>query len=141
MCNPIRRCALNKRRETGQRCSRTRHIIHDNLTAIQTHHSAALWLRVRVAGVIAHRLLALPRLSQRVVNVRIVIDERVRIGTNALVFAFRILNENAKVPKMSLLVFCGKRSFRGFLSALTCESLELTSDGFSVTLLSSGFSS
>lgn len=87
-----RRCQrLHERRESGQRCPRARHVVDDDLAAVQAHDGAALRLRVRVAGVVANGLLALPRLAQRVVDVRIVVDERVRIGADALVFAFRVL--------------------------------------------------
>lgn len=81
----------DKRRESGQWCSRPCHIIHYNLATVQRHHSAAFGLRVRVTRIVPHRLLALPTLPQRVVDVRIVVHERVRIRTDTLVLALRVL--------------------------------------------------
>jgi hypothetical protein len=81
-----------ERGETGQRRPRARHVVHDDLAAVEAHHGAALGLRVRVAGVVAHGPLPLPRLPQRVVHVRVVIHERVRLRSNAFVIALRILH-------------------------------------------------
>lgn len=77
--------------EAGQRRPRARHVVHDDLAAVEAHHGAALGLRVRVAGVVAHGPLPLPRLPQRVVHVRVVVHERVRLRAHALVLALRVL--------------------------------------------------
>lgn len=61
--------------EAGQRRPRARHVVHDDLPAVQRHDGAALGLRVRVAGVVAHGPLPLPRLPQRVVHVCVVVHE------------------------------------------------------------------
>ena len=49
-------------REARQRRPRARHVVHDDLAAVEAHHGAAFGLRVRVARVVAHRPLSLPRL-------------------------------------------------------------------------------
>lgn len=77
--------------EAGQRGPRARHVVHDDLSAVEAEHGAALGLRVRVAGVVAHGPLPLPRLPQRVVHVRVMVHERVRLRAHALVLALRVL--------------------------------------------------
>lgn len=137
----------NKRRESRQRCPRSCHIVDDNLAAIQAHHSAALRLRIRVAGIVAHRFLPFPRLAQRIVDVRIVVDKRVRIGAHRFVFALGVLLDGGMEWSGKLDIELHTRESLQSPEQMpqnappTCESLELTSDGFSVTLLSSGFSS
>lgn len=81
-----------ERGEARQRRPRARHVVHDDLAPVEAHYRAALWLRVRVAGVVAHRPLPLPGLPQRVVYVRVVINKRMGLRTHTLVFAFGILN-------------------------------------------------
>lgn len=81
-----------ERRESRQRSPGARHVVHNYLAAVQTDDRAALGLRVRVAGVVPHRPLSLPGLTQRVVHVSVVIHERMRFGSNALVVALRVLD-------------------------------------------------
>lgn len=80
-------------REARQRRPRARHVVHDDLAAVEADHGAALGLRVRVARVVPHRPLPLPRLSQRIVNVSVVVHERMRLRSDTLVFTLRILSE------------------------------------------------
>jgi hypothetical protein len=75
--------------EAGQRSSRSCHVVHNYLAAVQADDCATLRLRVRVRRVIAHRLLPLPGLAQGVVHVGVVVDEGVRVRLDALVFALR----------------------------------------------------
>lgn len=79
--------------EARQRRSRARHVVHDYLAAVEADHGTALRLRVRVTGVLADRPLPFPRLTQRVVHVRIVVHERVRLRFYTLVFTLRILEK------------------------------------------------
>lgn len=65
--------------EARQRRPRARHVVHDDLSAVETNDRTALGLRVRIAGVLPHGPLPLPRLPQRVVHVRVVVHERVRL--------------------------------------------------------------
>lgn len=80
-----------ERREAGQRRPRARHVVHHDLAAVQAYHGAALWFRVCVARVVAHRPLSLPRLSQCIVHIGIVIHERMRLRPDTFVLALRIL--------------------------------------------------
>lgn len=73
--------------ETGQGRPRPGHVVHDDLAAVQAHHSRTLRFRVGVAGVVPHRFLPLPGLPQRVVHVRVVVHERVRVRPDTFVFA------------------------------------------------------
>lgn len=77
--------------EAWQRRSRARHVVHDDLAAVEADDSAALRLRVRVARVLANRPLSLPRLTQRVVHVRVMVHEGVRLRFYTLVITLRIL--------------------------------------------------
>lgn len=88
--------ALYERWEAGQRRPRARHIVEDDLAAIEAHDGAAFRLWVRIARIVPHRLLPLPGLPQGIVHVGVVIDERVRIGADALVFALRGLQINSE---------------------------------------------
>lgn len=88
----------DKRAESGQRCSRPGHIIHYDLSAVQRHHATALRLRVRVARVVSRmRLLALPTLPHRVIDIGIVVHEGMRIRSHALVLTFRVLESDKKM--------------------------------------------
>lgn len=77
--------------EAWQRRSRARHVVHNDLAAVEADDSAALRLRVRVARVLANRPLSLPRLTQRVVHVRVMVHEGVRLRFYTLVITLRIL--------------------------------------------------
>lgn len=85
-----------ERGEARKRRSRSGHIVHHYLTSVEAHHGAAFGLRVCVAGVVPHRPLSLPRLSQRIVHVGVMVYERVRLRSDALVFTLRILREYQK---------------------------------------------
>lgn len=80
-----------ERRKAGQRRPRAGHVVHHDLAAVKAYDGAALWFRVSVAGVVAYRPLSLPRLSQSVVHVGIVIHERMRLRPDTFVLALRIL--------------------------------------------------
>lgn len=77
--------------ETGQRCPWSSHIVYDNLTAIQCHYTATLWLGIGVTGIVPNWFLTLPWLPQCIVDIGIVIDERMWIGAHTFVFTLRIL--------------------------------------------------
>lgn len=87
--------------EAGQRGARPSHVVHHYLSSVETDDSAALWFRVCVTRVIAHRTLLLPRLPQSIVHVRIMIHERMRFRFYALVLALRILHCNNSFIQIS----------------------------------------
>lgn len=89
----------DKWRESRQWSSRSRHIIHNNLTTIETHNTTAFWLRVRVTRVISHRLLSLPALPQWIIHIGIVIHERVRIWPHTFILTLRILPQTKYSPQ------------------------------------------
>lgn len=75
-----------ERGETRQRRSGARHVVHDDVSTVERERSGL--------GRGAHGALPLPRLSERVVHVRVVVHERMRLRSNALVFTLGILFEN-----------------------------------------------
>ena len=81
-------------REAGQWRSRSRHVVHDNLTTVQAHDCTALGFRIRIRRVIPNGFLSLPRLPQRVVYVGVMVHEGMWIRLHALVFALRRLQPN-----------------------------------------------
>lgn len=133
-----RQCGSDEWRKTRQWCTWSCHIVNDNLATIESHYVACFRLGICITRIISHWLLSLPRLPQRIVYIGIVIDERMWIGSHAFILTFRILL--GEIFKLEISCY-GLRTKIELLSHFTCESLELTSDGFSVTLLSSGFSS
>lgn len=88
----------DKRTKSWQWCPRPGHVVYYNLSPVQRHHTTTLRLRVRVAWVVPRvRLLALPTLSQRVVYIRVVVHEGVRIWSDAFVLTLRVLGWLKKI--------------------------------------------
>lgn len=105
--------------EAGQRRPRARHVVHDDLAAVEADDGAALGLRVRVAGVVAHGPLPLPRLPQRVVHVGVVVHERVRLRADALVLALRVLERGWRVSRLFDSICSREATCRFSINCLT----------------------
>lgn len=95
----------NKWRETRKWSSTPRHVVHYDLPTVQVDLRWSLGFRIRVAWIISHRLLALPRLSQSVVDVCVMIHKRSSVWPDAFVFTLRLLKLKKLIFRSLLAAF------------------------------------